>query len=134
MEKYHELFDIIAEFDVAGHVKVNKAGETVQENEDGVGGSKMDEVDAWTDLLLARPYRRRIMPVYHPMRVQNGVPMGHSIKWLQSWLVDVRSPLIGWSSATVQNPSATIALCHRYWEVHSRVWDKRGSKTDAQYT
>lgn len=130
--KYHHLFDIIAEFDIDGTVMVDRAGNTVtfdpQHPDEALknGGNWVEthDVDVWTNILLnEKSVRSKILPVYHPTR---------KIGWLEDWLLDTRSPLVGFGSDS-ENAAPIIALCHR-WGKWVHGFGQTRIKTDIKYT
>lgn len=109
-----DLFDVVVELDVDGVPGANgKPTEVAQ-------------VDAWTNELLEIPgMARRIMPVYHADT--------RGTNWLQDWLLDTTSPLIGYASANVGGAGQFIAQCHRFGKyVHGFAQTR--IKTDMKYT
>jgi hypothetical protein len=115
--EYHDLFDIIVEFDVDGLKAAD--GKTIS----------LDWVDDHTNRLLDLPGAGpKIMPVFHRVRGQ---------KWIQDWLVEMGSPYIGLSSGSVADDLGwtmkTIALCHRFGKfVHG--FGQTRIKTDIKHT
>ncbi len=87
-DRHHELFDVIAEFDIDGLTDEV----TVQ------------TVDGWTERMLARPWRQKVMPVYHGNR---------GPYWLRDWLLDTRSPLVGMGSE-LKIVGPVIAQAHHF--------------------
>ncbi len=88
--EYGDVFDVIVEFDVDSHVEDITTA----------------HVDAWTnELLQIRDIGPRVMPVYHPYRGE---------KWLNDWLIDTSSPLVGIGSDSVGVNAQVIAKAHRF--------------------
>jgi len=119
---YGDLFDIIIEFDVDHYV----------------AGLKTEQVDTWTNDLLAQPsLAQKIMPVYHNHRGE---------KWLRAWLADTSSPFIAVGSAAANEQAASltasstagwissfIANAHRFGKwVHGLAYTR--IRTDMKYT
>jgi hypothetical protein len=125
--RYGHLFDVIAELDIDNAVKVDTAGNAVTADQDG-RWMETPEVDEWTDELLAiKGIGHRVMPVFHAERGQ---------RWLLSWLVDTRSPLLGYASANVVDAAAAskdIATAHRFGKwIHG--FGVTRVRTDMAYT
>jgi len=90
---FGDIFDVIAEFDVDGG--------TIK----GVGEIGLEQVDSWTNELLAIPWlAKKVIPVYS---------MDRGDAWYQAWLGDVSSPYVGISSS-VANPGGLIGRAHRW--------------------
>lgn len=90
---YGHNFSVIAELDVDGCA-------------DGKGGFiGVGDVDEMTNELLETRHHGKIMPVYHENRGQ---------AWLRDWLMETRSPYIGYGSGGVLPEVATafITTCH----------------------
>ena len=87
--RWGHLYDVIVELDV------DNALEDVT----------TEQVDAWTNRLIEK-LGPKVMPVYHVHR---------SKAWLRSWLIDMGSPYVGFSSSAGSGSGATFsALAHRF--------------------
>jgi hypothetical protein len=120
----HDLFEVIVEFDVDEFVKVHEGRVVPKESEEGEYIS-VGQVDEWTNRLLDIPeIAPKVMPVYHAHRGD---------KWLNDWLVDPRSPLLGIASTITEGTTAFIAKAHRFGKfVHGFAQTR--INTDMKYT
>lgn len=114
VQDHGDLFHIIVEFDVDGYAKDEH-------------GNAIDPalVDSWTNELiqLDASLCDRVMPVYHPHRGE---------RWLNDWLLDTSSPLVGFASSA-GNAGQFIAKAHRFGKfVHGFAQTR--VKTDMKYT
>jgi hypothetical protein len=109
--EYHDLFDIIVEFDV-----------------ENVKGVNQKDVDAWTNRMLdTEGLGQKTMPVFHNAR---------GAKWLKDWLLDVGSPYVGLGSdgaGDAGKSASIIAQAHRCGKfIHG--FGQTRIKTDLKYT
>ena len=117
VQEYGDLFHIICEFDVDETV-MDENGKLVE----------VEQVDEWTNELIQidASLCDRIMPVYHAHRGE---------KWLDDWLLDTSSPLIGYGSSNQGSGEAAawISKVHRFGKFCHGLAQTR-VRTDMKYT
>lgn len=124
VREYGDLFDVVVEFDIDNIVKV-KDGHIVPKDDPDGRFVTTAEVDDWTNRMLdIQDLAPRVMPVYHTHRGK---------KWLQDWLVDTRSPLIGIASSITDGITTFIAQAHRFGKFTHGFAQTR-IRTDMKYT
>jgi hypothetical protein len=114
LAEYHDLFDIVAEFDVD-----NWAIDPLTEKP-----VTTDQANEWIlEMLDMEGLGPKVMPVYHQHRGQ---------LWLRDWMETTASPYIGRASSDVQGSGAAIAMAHRYGK-HIHGFGQTRIKTDLKY-
>ena len=111
ISKFGDLFDVIADLDIAG-VKDPETDRIID----------IGKVDDWTNELLTE-FGWKIMPVWHA---------SYGSKWLRDWLLDTGSPYVGFAS-DAQGAGQFISAAHRFGKaVHG--FGQTRIKTDLKYT
>lgn len=117
VNRYGDLFNVIVELDIDNSVTDPETGQKITTS----------QVDDWTNELLVMPeIASKVMPVFHEHR---------GVNWLDSYLKDTSSPLVGLASRFTDAGavSALLGRCH-IWGKYVHGFAQTRIRTDMKYT
>jgi len=118
VETYADLFKVVVEFDIDLDFVDPETGKPLE----------TQKVNEWTNQLLQNhDIRAKVMPVWKKARGQ---------RWIEDWLKDPASPLVGISSGATGKAGeiqGIIGLCHR-WGKFVHGFGQTRIKTDMKFT